>query len=49
MSDECYAILRKGNLFTHNIAFPRSLEFQTVAAPDSTFVLTPYDNGDPLR
>ena len=49
VSDECYAILRKGNLFTHNIAFPRSLEFQTVAAPDSTFVLTPYDNGDPLR
>ena len=49
VSDECYAILRAGNLFTHNIAFPRSLEFKTVASPDSTFVLTPYDNGDPLR
>lgn len=49
VSDECYALLRAGNLFTHNIAFPRSLEFKTVAAPDSTFVLTPYDNGDPLR
>lgn len=49
VSDECYRILRAGNLFTHNIAFPRSLEFKTVALPDSTYVLTPYDNGDPLR
>lgn len=49
VSDECYRMLRKGNLFTHNIAFPRSLEFRTVTLPDSTFVLTPYDNGDPLR
>lgn len=49
VSDECYTILRKGNLFTHRIAFPSSLEFKTVAVPDSTYVLTPYDNGDPLR
>ena len=47
--DECYAILRAGNLFTHNIAYPRSLEFQTVVSADSTIILTPYDNGDPLR
>lgn len=49
VSDECFRILRSGNLFTHNIAFPRSLEFRTVMLPDSTFVITPYDNGDPLR
>lgn len=47
--DDCYAILRGGNLFTHNIAYPRSLEFQTVVSADSTIILTPYDNGDPLR
>ena len=49
VTDECFRLLRSSNLFTHNIAFPRSIEFKTVALPDSTFVLTPYDNGDPLR
>lgn len=49
VSDECYRILRKGNLFTHNISLPRSLEFKTAMLSDSTFVLTPFDNGDPLR
>ncbi len=49
VSEECYRILRGNNLFTHNIAYPKSLEFKTVLQSDSTFVLTPYDNGDPLR
>lgn len=49
VSDECYRLLRAGNLFTHRIAYPRSLEFKTVATDSSAFVLTPYDNGDPLR
>ena len=49
VSEECYRLLRKGNLFTHRIAYPSSMEFKTVATGDSTFVLTQHDNGDPLR
>lgn len=30
--DECYRILRKNNIFTHNIAYPVSKEYMTVKA-----------------
>ncbi len=49
VSSECYRYLRKRNLFTHDIAYPRSLAFRTVAMTDSTFVLTQYSDRRILR
>lgn len=46
---ECYRLLRKDNLFRHDIAYPRSIEYKTVATSDGTIVLTQYDDGDPLQ
>ena len=44
VSGECLRIMRERNLFSHRIAYPRFLEFQTVAMSDSSFVLCQYDN-----
>ena len=46
---ECYRILRKDNLFRHDIAYPRYIEYKTVATSDGSFLLTQYDDGDPLQ
>ena len=49
VNSECYRLLRKDNLFRLDIAYPRSIEYKTVATSDGTIVLTQYDDGDPLR
>ena len=36
LTGRCYDILRKENLFTHNISYPSLTLYQTVAAPDGT-------------
>ena len=36
LTGRCYDILRKDNLFTHNISYPSLTLYQTVAAPDGT-------------
>ena len=44
VASECYAILRKGNLFTHNIAKPQSVFYRTVEKPlaeDGSIILIP--------
>lgn len=48
VSAECVRIMRERNLFSHRIAYPRFLEFQTVALADSSFVLCQYDNVNPF-
>lgn len=49
VNDECYRLLRKENLFRLDIAYPRSIEYKTVATSDGSVVLTQYDDGDPLK
>lgn len=49
VDSECNRLLRRGNIFKHDIAYPRSIEFKTVALSDGSFVLTQYDDGDPLQ
>lgn len=44
-ADYCYNLLRKRNLFTHNICFPYTESYCIVRHPDSTnhsFILVPY-------
>ena len=36
LTGRCYDILRRENLFTHNISYPSLTLYQTVAAPDGT-------------
>ncbi|MBQ1619234.1 MAG: hypothetical protein II095_06875 [Bacteroidales bacterium] len=40
--EECYRILRSNNLFTHNIAQPKSLEFSTMAIDSVDFTISRY-------
>ena len=41
LTDECYRVLRRENLFTHNIAYPTASYYQTEESPDGTFTLVP--------
>lgn len=43
-ASECYDILRKENLFTHNIAFPKEVNLMSVGSPDSPgYILIPFN------
>lgn len=49
VNTECYRLLRHDNLFRHDIAYPRSIEYKTVATSGGAFLLTQYDDGNPLQ
>jgi len=47
VAEECYRSLRKENLFTHKIAYPRRVSLTSVINPgdeDNSFLLIPSDN-----